>query len=196
MKNVNKKAGLPARILLYSVVVLTILLFLVAAQLRNGIARNTLSNVTIENSDKSPLKIISASIADIAVPPKEQAKSVPARLVKPKILVNNNSNRTVSIYVLEFRKAGSRALYLNRMNLDLGPNGTDTIASNESLWTAGGMVTGAGPAWTVRVDVIRFKDGSVLTLHGTPFPPPPGEWESPAESPIPIPIPAPTTKRQ
>jgi beta-lactamase regulating signal transducer with metallopeptidase domain len=196
MKNANKKAGLPARVLLYSVVVLTILLFLVGTPLRNGMARNTLSNLTIEDSDASPLKIISASIVDITVPAKEQAKSVPARLVNPKILVNNNSKRTVSIYVLEFRKAGSRALYLNRMNLDLGPKGTDAIDSNESLWTAGGEVTGAGPTWTVRIDVIRFKDGSVLTLHGTPFPPPPGEWESPAESPVPIPAPAPTTKRR
>ena len=176
MKKTNRKAGLPARILLSSVAALTVLLYFVAAPLHKSIAQTTPSNLIIENSENSPLKIVSATVADISVPPQRPTKNVTAHLVKPKIVLKNNSDRVVSVYVLEFRKAGSGQFYLTRTDVGLAPKGTDSIETNTSntfLYSGEGeKVTGSGTMWTVRLDVVRFKDGNVLTLHPSPIPPP------------------------
>jgi TonB family protein len=82
----------------------------------------------------------------------------------------------VSVYVLEFSKAGSGQFYLTRTDVGIPPRGTDSIETNTSntlLYSgAGEKVTGSGAAWTLRLDVVRFKDGNVLTLHPSPIPPP------------------------
>ena len=176
MKKANRKAGLPARILLFSLTALTVLLYLGAAPLHTSIAQTTPSNLIIENSESSPLKIVSATAANISVPPRQPTKNVTAHLVKPKIVLKNNSDGIVSVYVLEFRKAGSGQFYLARTDAGLAPKGTDAIETNTPntfLYSGEGeKVTGSGAAWTVRLDVVRFKDGSVLTLHPSPMPPP------------------------
>jgi TonB family protein len=176
MKKTNRKAGLPASILLSSVAVVTVLLYFWAAPLHKSIAQTTPSNLIIENSESSPLKIVSATVADISVPPQQPTKNVTAHLVKPKIVLKNNSDGFVSVYVLEFRKADSGRFYLTRTDAGLAPKGTDSIETNTSntfLHSGEGeKVTRSGGAWTVRLDVVRFKDGSVLTLHPSPIPPP------------------------
>jgi TonB family protein len=176
MKKSNRKAGLPARILLSSVAAFTVLLYFAAAPLHQSIAQTTPSNLIIENSESSPLKIVSATVADISVPPQRPTKNVTAHLIKPKIVLKNNSDSIVSVYVLEFRKAGSGQFYLTRTDAGLVPKGTDAIETNTSntfLYSGEGKkVTGSGTTWTVRLDVVRFKDGSVLTLHPSPIPPP------------------------
>ena len=176
MKKTNRKAGLPASILLSSVAVLTVLLYFMAAPLHRSIAQTTLSKLIIENSESSPLKIVSATVADISVPPQQPTRNVTAHLVKPKIVLKNNSDGFVSVYVLEFRKAGSGRFYLTRTDAGLAPKGTDSIETNTSntfLHSGDGeKVTRSGAAWSVRLDVVRFKDGSVLTLHPSPIPPP------------------------
>ena len=176
MKKTNRKAGLPASILLSSVAVLTVLLYFWAAPLHKSIAQTTPSNLIIENSESSPLKIVSATVAGISVPPQQPTKNVTAHLVKPKIVLKNNSDGFVSVYVLEFRKAGSGRFYLTRTDAGLAPKGTDSIETNTSntfLHSGEGeKVTRSDASWTVRLDVVRFKDGSVLTLHPSPIPPP------------------------
>ena len=176
MKKTNRKAGVPARILLSSVAALTVLLYFVAAPLHKSIAQTTPSNLIIENSENSPLKIVSAAVADISVPPQQPTKNVTAHLVKPKIVLKNNSDRVVSVYVLEFRKAGSGQFYLTRTDVGLVPKGTDSIETNTSntfLYSGEGeKITGSGTMWTVRLDNVRFKDGNVLTIHPSPIPPP------------------------
>jgi TonB family protein len=176
MNKTNRKAGLPVRILLSSIAALIVLLYLAAAPLQKSEAQNTPSNLTIENSEKSPLQIVSATVADVSAPA-VPTKDVMAHLVKPKIVVKNNSDRAVSVYVLEFRKANSAPFYLARTETTIEPKGTDTIQANEQntfLYLAEGTKSeGAGGNWTVRVDVVRFKDGNVMTLHGSPIPPPP-----------------------
>jgi TonB family protein len=176
MKKTNRKAGLPARILLSSVAVLSVLLYFVATPMHKSIAQTTPSNLIIENSENSPLKIVSATVADISVPPQQPTKNVTAHLVKPKIVIKNDSNRVVSVYVLEFRKAGSGQFYLTRTDVGLAPKGTDSIETNTSntfLYSGKGeKVTGSGTMWTVRLDVVRFKDGNLLTLHPSPIPAP------------------------
>jgi TonB family protein len=147
-----------------------------AAPLHKSIAQTTPSNLIIENSESSPLKIVSATVADISVPPQQPTKNVTAHLVKPKIVLKNNSDGFVSVYVLEFRKADVGRFYLTRTDAGLAPKGTDSIETNTSntfLHSGEGeKVTRSGAAWTVRLDVVRFKDGSVLTLHPSPIPPP------------------------
>jgi TonB family protein len=176
MKKTNRKAGLSAVILLSSIAALAVLLYLLAVPLHKSMAQTTPSNLTIENSENSPLKIVSAAVADISVPPQQPTKNVTAHLVKPKIVLKNNSDRVVSVYVLEFRKAGSGQFYLTRTDVGLAPKGTDSIDTNTSntfLYSGEGeKVTGSGTMWTVRLDNVRFKDGNVLTLHPSPIPPP------------------------
>ena len=178
MKNMKGKALLPARILLSSIAVLTVLLYFVAAPLPEGIAQAGSINLTIENSDKSPLKIVSAAVEGISMSPRPNAQ-VAAQLISPKIVVQNNSDRVPSVYVLEFRKTGSALLYLNRRSIEFKPNGTDSIVQNEFLWSAGEIARDAGKGWKVRLISVAFKDGSHIVVHGAPVPPPPGVWEIP-----------------
>ncbi len=178
MRKTNEKAGVGAIVLLSAIAALTLLLYLVAAPLDRGMAQSTLSNLTIENSEKSPLQIVSATFNDISISPRPNAQ-VAAQLIKPRILVRNNSNRVVSIYVLEFRKSGSNRLYLDRGPIELAPKGTDILERSEFLWSAGEKAEGAGPTWSVRLVSMAFKDGGYVTLYPAPIPPPPGVWEIP-----------------
>jgi TonB family protein len=176
MKKTNRKAGLPARILLSSIATLTVFLYFVAVPLHKSIAQTNPSNLIIENSENSPLKIVSATVADISVPPERPTRNVTAHLINPRIVLKNNWDRAVSVYVLEFRKAGSGQFYLTRTDVGLAPKGTDSIETNTSntfLYSGeGGTVSGSPTRWTVRLDFVRFKDGTVLTLHPLPIPPP------------------------
>jgi TonB family protein len=176
MKDVNVKSGLPARILFYSVASFTVLLYLVAVPHHQSLAQSTPFNLTIENSDKSALKIVSATVENISISPRPTTQ-VAAQLINPKIVVKNNSDRIAYVYALEFRKAGSHRLYLNRHPVELKPNGTDSIERSEFLWTAGEIAADAGKAWTVRLVSMAFKDGSHITLPPAPIPPPAGVWE-------------------
>jgi TonB family protein len=173
----NTKALLPARILLSSIIGLTVLLYVISAPFPSGIAQTASSKLTIENSENSPLKIASAAVEGISLSPKPTAQ-VAAQLINPKVVVKNSSSRAAAVYVLEFRKAGSSRLYLTRQLAALEPNGTDSIEKSEYLWSAGEKATDAGNTWAVRIVSIAFKDGSHLTLHPAPIPPPPGVWET------------------
>jgi TonB family protein len=182
MKRTNKKSALTPKILLSLMAALAVFLCLAAGPFQEGIAQNAQSALKIENSGNSPLQIVSAAVADISLAPRITAQ-VAAQLVHPRIVVKNNSGQAVSVYVLEFRKPGSPALYFNRVDAGLAPKGTDIIEKNEFLWTAGEEVPGTGVAWAIRIDAVRFKDGNVVTLHGSPIPPPPGTWELSSAAP-------------
>ncbi len=182
----NTKALLPARILLSSIIGLTVLLYVISAPFPSGIAQTAPSKLNIENSENSPLKIASATVEGISLSPKPTAQ-VAAQLINPKVVIKNSSNRAVAVYVLEFRKAGSNRLYLTCNSAALEPNGTDSIEKSEYLWSAGEKATDARDTWTVRIVSITFKDGSHMTLHPAPIPPPPGVWET-SEKTGPLPI--------
>jgi protein TonB len=175
MKKANRRAGLPARILLSSIAVLTVLFYITAAPLQKNAAQSIASNLAIENSEKSPLQIVSAVAANISAP-LVPTRDIAAHLIKPQIVLKNNSDRPVSTYVLEFKKAGSAPFYLARTDAVLAPKATESIQANTQntfLYLAeSGKSGGTGGTWTVRIDVLRFKDGSVLTLHSSPIPPP------------------------
>lgn len=176
-KKTNAKSGLAVRILLPSIAVLTIFMYLMGAQFPEGMAQTTPFSLTIENSGNSPLKILSASVEDISISPRPTAQ-VAAQLVHPKIVVQNNSDRVATVYVLEFRKAGASRLYFSRPSISLAPRATDTVERNEFLWSSGEKAVDAGKSWSVRLVSAAFKDGSHQTLHPAPIPPPPGVWET------------------
>jgi TonB family protein len=178
MKKANGKASVSATILLSSIAALIAFLYLAAAPFQRNTAQAAPSSLTIENSEKSPLQIVSATFESISLSPRPTAQ-VAAQLVNPQIEVKNNSNRVATVYVLEFRKAGSSRLYLNRGPAELVPKGTDILKKSEFLWSAGEKATEAGQTWTVRLVSMAFKDGGYMTLHPAPIPPPPGVWELP-----------------
>ena len=158
--------------LLSSIAVLIVFSYATATPLQKKAAQNTTLNLTIEHSKKFPLQIVLATVADISVPT-QRTKNVTAHLANPNILLKNNSDHTLSIYVLEFRKAGLEPFYLTR-TVELRPKATDSIETNSPntfLYSAGeAKVTGTDDIWTVRIAAVRFKDGNVVTLHGWPPP--------------------------
>jgi TonB family protein len=174
IENMKKKnrTGLPARILLSAIASLIVLFYLMAAPLQTSEALTSSSGLAIENSESCPLKLISAEVESVSIPA-NQTKDVTAQLIKPKIVLKNNSDTVVSVYVLEFRKPGSIPFYLARTGNEIAPKGTDSIQTNAALYSAAEpKVAGSGGIWTVRIDVVRFKDGSLLTVHSSPIPPP------------------------
>ncbi|HTY64359.1 MAG TPA: M56 family metallopeptidase [Acidobacteriota bacterium] len=178
MKKANGKAPVSATILLSSIVALIAFLYLAAAPFQKNTAQAAQFSLTIENSEKSPLQIVSATFEDISLSPHPTAQ-VAAQLINPQIVVKNNSNRVATVYVVEFRKEGSNRLYLNRGPVELAPRGTDFLKKSEFLWSAGEKASEAGQTWTVRLVSVAFKDGGYMTLHPAPIPPPPGVWEIP-----------------
>jgi beta-lactamase regulating signal transducer with metallopeptidase domain len=177
MKQKNRKAGMSARMLLSSIAAFTVLLYLAA-----GCRSATQSNLTIENPKESPLKIESAYVEDILLPP-QGTKGVQPRLVKPKIVLKNNSDRTIAVYELEFKKAGSDSVFLVNTEAGLAPKETTTIEANimekKTISIFAGSPSaaesmGEDGAWTVHVIVMRFNDGNMLTLHPMPMPSPEG----------------------
>jgi hypothetical protein len=180
MKKTNKKAGMSATILLSSIAALTVLLYVAA-----GCRSAATSNIAIENPEESPLKIVSAYVEDIVLPP-QGTKDAKPRLVKPRIVLRNDSDRAIATYELEFKKAGSDSLFLVNTEAGLAPKASDTIEANmiEKKTTrilAGSpseaKLAGTGGAWAVQVIVMRFNDGNVLTLRPMPIPPPEGSQE-------------------
>jgi beta-lactamase regulating signal transducer with metallopeptidase domain len=180
MKNTNRKAGMSAMILLSSIAALTVLLYLAA-----GCKSATPSNLAIENPEESPLKIESAYVEDIALPP-QGTKDVKPRLVNPKIVLKNNSARAIAVYELEFKKEGSDSVFLVNTEAGLAAKEAATIEANtiEKKTTSifagspsAAKLAGNGGTWTVHVIVMRFNDGNVLTLHPMPILPPDGSKE-------------------
>jgi TonB family protein len=159
--------------LLSSIAVLAVFFYATATPLQKKAAQNTPLNLTIEHSNKFPLQIVLATVADISVPT-QRTNDLTAHLVNPNIVLKNNSDHTLSIYVLEFRKAGLEPFYLTR-TVGLGPKAMDSIKTNSPntfLYSAGeARVTGTGDTWKVRIAAVRFKDGNVVTLHGWPSSP-------------------------
>ena len=186
MKKTNRRAGMSAMILLSCIAALTVLLYLAA-----GCNPATPSNLAIENPEESPLKIESAYVEDILMP-QGTAGSMP-RLVNPKIVLKNNSDRTIAVYELEFKKAGSEiSVFLVNTQAGLAPQGTDTVdgvtveRKTTKIYAAApsaAKLSGDGGRWAVHVTVMRFNDGKVLTLHPMPIPPPPGGAEGIAPVP-------------
>ncbi len=174
--NPNRNTGWAARLLLYSIAAFAFVAYLLAVPFHKDTAQLAPVLIKIENSQSSPLEIVSASAFDISVP-QQRIRDVTTHIVKPKIEVKNNSDRIVSVYVLEFRKSNAAQFYLTRNDLSLPPKGTDSFAANASnafLYPADTKTTGTVGAWAVRVDVVRFRDGEVVTLHPSPIPPPEG----------------------
>jgi hypothetical protein len=176
MNTRNRKAGLSAKILLPFIATLAFFLYLVTVPIHESIALTASPDIKIENRTGAPLEIVSASVADIRIPA-QRTNQVTTHLINPKIIVKNNSVRVASAYVLEFRKAGFDPLYLVRSDLNLEPKGIDTIEANKNvgnsfLYPAGPKVPETGSEWIVRLDVVRFKDGNVMTLYPSPIPPP------------------------
>jgi TonB family protein len=156
-----------------SIVVLTAFFYVSAAPPQESKSQNTTLSLGIENSEKSPLQIMSATVADI-IAPTQKTNGVTARLVDPKIILKNNSDNAVSLYVLEFRKGGLISFYLTRTDVELAPKEIDTIDTNSqnTFLSAGeGVIqsTATGNSWTVRVNTVRFKDGNVVRLHAKPI---------------------------
>jgi TonB family protein len=175
MKNTTGKTGWGVWILLSSITALAVFLYLAA-----GCRPATASNLTIENPDESPLKIESAYVENILMPSKGTVEKLP-RFVNPKIVLKNNSGRAIAVYELEFQKAGSDSIFLVNTQAGLAPNAVDTIDAitierkTTNMYIAppsSAKPTGDGERWTVHVVVMRFSDGSVLTLHTIPIPPP------------------------
>ncbi len=180
MMSTKRKPGLPARVLLTSIAVLVVLLYMVAAPLHRSMGQTTQSNVKIENSDRSPLQIISAYAEDIVVPARSAGDLRP-RLVKPRIVVKNNADKAIAVYELEFKKPGSDSVFLVRNEGSLAAKATEVIdqgvlekrtttvfAESPAEKGAGGV----GGMWTVHVIVVRFENGQVVTIHPMPIPPP------------------------
>ncbi len=180
MMNTKKKTGLQARILLTSIAILVFLLYLMAAPLPKGMSQTAQNSLKSENSEDSPLQIISAYAEDIAVPARGDTKARP-RIVKPKIVVKNSSDKAIAGYELEIKKSGSDSVFLVRNEAGLAAKATEvfdqgtmekpatTVYASSPAEKSGG---GVGGMWTVHVIVVRFENGQVATIHPMPIPPP------------------------
>jgi TonB family protein len=180
MMNNKRKTSLHARVLLTSIAILAVLLCLMAAPLQKGMSQAIQSNIKIENSEHSPLQIVSAYLEDIAGLPRSEGNSTP-RLVKPKIVVKNTADKAIAVYELEFKKPGSDSVFIVRNEGSLAPKATEmidqrTIEKPTTTVFAGSPaekeVGGVDGTWTVHVIVVRFENGQVVTLHPMPIPPP------------------------
>jgi beta-lactamase regulating signal transducer with metallopeptidase domain len=161
------KTGLGAQILLVSIATLAVILCFLAGSLRKSIAQTSPINLIVENCGKSPLQIVSAKVE--ALMPEANAQAA-AQIINPQILVQNNSNTPASTYVLEFRKSGSKAMYLTRHPCNLRQNETDFIQKSEPLWTKGEMSSAASTGWSIRLVSITFKNGCQLILYPSEIP--------------------------
>jgi TonB family protein len=160
--------------LLSCIAVLTAFFYVTAGPLQESTARNTKLHLAIENSEKSPLQIVSATIADI-VAPTQRNNGETTYLVNPKIALKNDSDSAVSLYVLEFRKAGFASFYLTRTDVELAPKEIDSIenieTNSQNIFLSPGRMQSAqtDSTWTVRINTVRFKDGNIVRLHVNPI---------------------------
>jgi len=131
MKNMKGKALLPARILLSSIAVLTVLLYFVAAPLPKGSRRPVPSISRLRIRQIASENRLGRCRRHIHVASTERASSGTAHQsqnCRPEQLRSRPS-----VYVLEFRKTGSSLLYLNRRSIEFKPNGTDSIVQTNSF---------------------------------------------------------------
>jgi TonB family protein len=180
MMNNRKKTSLHARVLLTSIAILAVLLCLMAAPLQRSMSQTTQSSLKIENSERSPLQIVSAYAEDIVVAPRSKGDST-TRLVKPTIVVKNTADKSIAVYELEFKKPGSDSVFLVRNEGSLAAKATEvidqgiiekpttTVFAQSPVENGGG---GVGGVWAVHVIVVRFENGHVVTIHPMPIPPP------------------------
>jgi TonB family protein len=160
--------------LLSSIFVLTAFFYATAGPLQESTTHNIKLNLAIENSEKSPLQIVSATVTDI-LDPTQRNNDGTKYLVDPKIVLKNNSDSAVSLYVLEFRKAGLASFYLTRRDVELAPKEIDLIekieANSQNIFLSSGRMQSAqtDSTWTVRINTVCFKNGNVVRLHVNPI---------------------------